>query len=200
MKWCSWMCGSRSKRRMWSLLSMPNQWHFIYTSLPTRVMSQDYFQASCLGTCYKSTSYALGLFMSPEKSSSSSTTSWIVGINWPSSPRFNGQCQGLSMAYCARSSSRKVKEGRRTALIFFLHLPYHPANPSSKTIQKLWHERGASLKGQPLFRCLTNDQGYDIPIDRLTIAWYRPSNLGNLLSYMKLSKRTGLKVSSYIKT
>ena len=94
----------------------------------------------------------------------------------------------------------KSKKGEGQHRRVFLHLPYHPANPSSQTIQKHWHERVARPKGQSPFRSLTNDQGYDILIDRLTVAWHRPPNLGNLLSYRKLSKRTGLKVSSYIKT
>jgi hypothetical protein len=96
---------------------------------------------------------------------------------------------------CAKS---KKGEGQRQRV--FLHLPYHPTNPSSKTIQKHWHKRVASPKGQPPFHRLTNDQGYNIPIGCLTIAWHRPPNLDNLLSYRKLSKRMGLKVSSYIKT
>jgi len=94
----------------------------------------------------------------------------------------------------------KSKKGEGQHRRVFLHLPYHPTNPSSKMIQKHWHECIASPKGHPPFHHLTNDQGYDIPIERLTIAWHRPLSLGNLLSYRKLSKRTGLKVSSYIKT
>ncbi len=60
-------------------------------------------------------------------------------------------------------------------------------------IQKLWYERVASPKSQPLFHRLTNNQGYSIPIKCLPIAWHRPPNLGNLLSYRKLSKQTGWK-------
>jgi hypothetical protein len=82
----------------------------------------------------------------------------------------------------------------------FLHLPYHPTNPSLTAIQKLWHDCVASPKGQPPLYCLTNNQGYNIPIERLTIAWHCPPNLGNLLSYRKLNKRMGLKVLFYIKT
>ena len=94
----------------------------------------------------------------------------------------------------------KSKKGEGKCQRVFLHLPYHPTNPSSKTIQKLWHKLAASPMGQPPFHHLTNDQGYVIPINRLMIAWHCPPNLGNLLSYRKLSKCTGLKVSSYIKT
>jgi hypothetical protein len=96
-----------------------------------------------------------------------------------------------------RARSKKETSHRRRV---FLHLPYHPANPSSKTIQKLWASRVANPQGQPSFSSLTNESGYNIPIERLTIAWHRPPNLGNLLSYRKLHNRTGLKVSSFIKT
>jgi hypothetical protein len=47
---------------------------------------------------------------------------------------------------------------------------------------------------------LTNQQGYDVPIEQLTNAWHHPTNLGNLLSYRKLENRTGLNLSSFIKT
>ncbi len=52
----------------------------------------------------------------------------------------------------------------------FLHLPYHPANPSSKVIQKLWTSNVASPQGQTPLHWVTNEKGYDIPIERLTIA------------------------------
>jgi len=129
--------------------------------------------------------------------------SWVS--NGPAHPTLstsNGQRQGLAYLrctaldhLCAKSKKGEGQHGR-----VFLHLPYHPANPSSNTIQQHMHKCIANPNGQPPFHRLTNDQGYDILIDRLTIAWHRPPNLGNLLSYRKLSKRTGLKVSSYIKT
>jgi hypothetical protein len=93
--------------------------------------------------------------------------------------------------------SRKATDGRRQV---FLHLPYHPANPPSKVIQRLWHNLvvvGTPPGYLPLNK-LTNWQGYDIPINRLTIAWHCPPNLANLLSYRKLEHHTGLKVSSFL--
>jgi hypothetical protein len=96
-----------------------------------------------------------------------------------------------------RAKSKKETAHRRRV---FLHLPYHPSNPSSKSIQKMWAERVANPPDQPSFSCLTNEKGYNISIEQLTIAWHRPPNLGNLLSYRKLNNRTGLKVSSFIKT
>jgi len=95
---------------------------------------------------------------------------------------------------CAKS--KKETDHRRQ---IFLHLPYHPSNPSSKTIQKMWTKKVANPPNQPPLHCLTNEKGYNIPIKKLTIAWHRPPNLGNLLSYRKLNNRTGLKVSAFIK-
>ncbi len=54
----------------------------------------------------------------------------------------------------------------------FLHLPYHPANPSSKSIQKLWCDMVATPNGQTPLHCLTNRQGYNVPIEQLTITWH----------------------------
>ncbi len=91
-------------------------------------------------------------------------------------------------------SKKKEAHHRRV----FLHLPYHPANPSSKVIQKLWASNMASPHGQTPLHQVPNKQGYDIPIERLTIAWHRLPNLSNLLSYRKLNYCMGLKVSSFL--
>ena len=61
-----------------------------------------------------------------------------------------------------RAKSKKETAHRRRV---FLHLPYHPSNPSSKTIQKLWASRVANPQGQPSFSSLTNERGYTIPIE-----------------------------------
>jgi hypothetical protein len=96
-----------------------------------------------------------------------------------------------------RAKSRKDTAHHRGV---FLHLPYHLANPSSKSIQKLWCDLVAMPNGQTTLHFLTNQQGYDVPIKQITIAWHHPPNLGNLLSYRKLENRTGLKVSPFVKT
>ena len=109
-----------------------------------------------------------------------------------------------AMAYLKRSSSTleqlrmKSRKDIASHRQIFLHLPYHPANPSPKAIQRLWyHLVGTPLGNLPLNK-LTNWQGYDFPIDKLTIAWHRSPNLANVLLYRKLEHRTGLKVSSFL--
>jgi hypothetical protein len=81
----------------------------------------------------------------------------------------------------------------------FLHLPYHPANPSSKTIQKLWLSQVATPWDQPPLSRLTNKQGYSIPIERLTIACAHPTWATFCPTGNHITAR-GLKVSSFIKT
>ena len=104
--------------------------------------------------------------------------------------------QRTALEHLLAKSKKETAHRRRV----FLHLPFHPSNPSPKAIQKLWAERVANPPNQTPLNCLTNEQGYNIPIEQLTIAWHRPPNLGNLLSYRKLNNRTGLKVSSFVKT
>jgi len=69
----------------------------------------------------------------------------------------------------------------------FFHIPYHPANPSSTVVQKLWRQHVSMPPNQKKLSELTNDMGYPIPISKLTIAYSRAPNLGNLLSYRKLN-------------
>jgi hypothetical protein len=79
-------------------------------------------------------------------------------------------------------------------------LPHALGQWVDETLESLWRDVVATPKGHTPLHCLTNQQGYDVPIERLTITWHHPPNLGNLLSYRKLENCTGLKVLSFIKT
>ena len=50
------------------------------------------------------------------------------------------------------------------------------------------------------FSELKNQEGRKIPLEKLTVCYSTHPNLGSLLSYRKICKRTGLKVSSYLET
>ena len=91
--------------------------------------------------------------------------------------------------YHARSKEEKKKEARRNV---YYHLPFHPQNPPSSEIQRQWRRHVWS----PPQSCWRFDQL--APISRMIVCYHRPPNLGNLLSYRKLCKRKGLKVSSYL--
>ncbi len=81
----------------------------------------------------------------------------------------------------------------------FLHLPFHPDDPESYKIQKIWHD--TVVKPSPWTKSLEELQN---PVDRskpeikrMIIAYRRTLNLGNLLSARKLDQ-LGPPVSSYL--
>ena len=78
----------------------------------------------------------------------------------------------------------------------YLHVPYHPNNPSSSTIQSLWRMHVAAPTGELPLNMMHSNSGAEIPVDQLTIAFHRAPNLGNLLSYRKIAHQTGSNVSS----
>lgn len=69
------------------------------------------------------------------------------------------------------------------------HFPYNPADPDSSAIQRAWRstilDPDRPSLGPPI-RQIKKRYG-TIPIDRLIVAYHRPPNLGNLLSYRKLA-------------
>jgi hypothetical protein len=68
----------------------------------------------------------------------------------------------------------------------FFHLKYHPANPPASEIQRMWRRHILTPhRATPLYH-LRNKDGYQINIRKLTIAYSRAPNLGNLLSCRKL--------------
>ena len=100
-----------------------------------------------------------------------------------------------SPAYRKRKKLEKMEAGRRRV---FLHLPYHPQNPPARVIQDLWRRLVLAPPGKTPLNHLKNYFGYKVPIDQMVIAYSRPPNLSNLLSYRKIDKLSGPKVSSYL--
>ena len=92
---------------------------------------------------------------------------------------------------------RKLAKERANNKIF-LHLKYHPCDPPSPVLQRLWRRCVLHPPGKPHLTCLQNQFGERLPINRLVIAYGRHQNIGNLLSYRNISKRPGPKVSSYL--
>jgi hypothetical protein len=79
----------------------------------------------------------------------------------------------------------------------FLHLQYHPQDPTRQTIQQLWASTVAKPPGKTPLMEIKNINGHKTGLDRLTIAYSRPQNLRNKLSVRKIHGR-GMNVSSYI--
>jgi len=57
----------------------------------------------------------------------------------------------------------------------------------------------AEPQGEKPINKMKNYRGAEILIDQLIIVYHRAPNLGNLLTYRKIEKRTGSKVSSFCK-
>ena len=110
---------------------------------------------------------------------------------------FDNATSYMSMTLDQRVARKKAKVGRSDERIF-LHIPYHPQNPSSGSVQQLWRDLIHSPPGEKTLNQLKNHFGHRVPVKRLIVAYRRNLNLANLNSYRKLSSRTGLKVSSFI--
>ena len=90
----------------------------------------------------------------------------------------------------------KKKEASRNQV--FYKLTFHPGDPDSAIIQRLWRSCVLQPPGKPHLSKLRNQFGDLVKIDRLCIAYSRHLNIGNLLSYRKICNRPGPKVSSFI--
>lgn len=81
----------------------------------------------------------------------------------------------------------------------FLHLEYNPANPSSRDLQRVWRNSFITIDTDPRrITTLPNHEGNPLQFDRLIVAYSRPPNLGNLLSYRRLSSTPYFQASSMI--
>ena len=72
----------------------------------------------------------------------------------------------------------------------FLHLQYHLANPPTSVIQKLWRRHVLTPPNETPLSDLRNRYGQRVNIRKLTVAYSRVPNLGNLLSCRKLQPST----------
>jgi hypothetical protein len=85
----------------------------------------------------------------------------------------------------------------------FFHLQYHPPDSPSSVIQQAWKDKVAIPRhSQPLASlpiCSRKERGKTKPFkfDRLIVCYSRQPNLGNLLSYRKITNASGPPVSSY---
>ena len=109
----------------------------------------------------------------------------------------NNAISYLSQTQEQRDTIKQAKVGKSDERIF-LHIPYHPQNPSSGFVQNIWRNLVLSPPGKENLNQLTNWENHHVPIKRLIIAYHRNPNLANLNSYRKLSLRTGLKPSTFI--
>jgi hypothetical protein len=81
---------------------------------------------------------------------------------------------------------------------FYLHVHYHPADPPSSAIQRLFRSTVHSPPGEPPLPALRNLHNIPLNVDRLTVAYHRPPNLANLLAPRKIRTHPGAPVSAFL--
>jgi hypothetical protein len=77
------------------------------------------------------------------------------------------------------------------------HIEYHPMILPARARQSAWKNTIANPTNKIPLSEINGNHGVVCGIDRLIVAYHRPPNLSNLLSYRKL-KHTGPPVSSYL--
>ena len=80
----------------------------------------------------------------------------------------------------------------------FFHLEYHPYSPPSYLLQEIWKRHIFHPPYEKVLTSVVNNIGKDIEIEKMIIAYSRPRNLGNLLSYRNLHSSNGPPVSSIL--
>jgi hypothetical protein len=80
----------------------------------------------------------------------------------------------------------------------FLHLPYHPDDPSSTTVQRLFRQHLLNPPDEPPLPELCNLLDRSIGTNRLIVAYHRPNNLRNLLFPRVFRELDNRPVSTFI--
>ena len=94
---------------------------------------------------------------------------------------------------------KTVNEEEALKTRIFLHLEYHPNNPKAYELQQLWQDCIIQPPADSHLSDVSNLHGNQVELNKMTVAYSRPQNLGNLLSSRNLHLTTGPPVSSYRK-
>jgi uncharacterized protein (UPF0335 family) len=95
------------------------------------------------------------------------------------------------------SPREKLLEDPDEKRIFF-HLPFHPMDPPSNVIQKLFRDELLSPPNCTPLPDIPNHLKAKLRTNRLIVAYHRPPNLGNLMSPRIINAEKGPPVSAYL--
>jgi hypothetical protein len=112
-------------------------------------------------------------------------------------PLFNSAVTYLTPVQTSPSAGKKRTTSTTKTSPIFLHVPYHPRDPASTQLQRLFRDTLFVPANEPPLGRLRNRDGARVPVSRLIVAYHRPRNLGNLLSPRRLDT-FGIAVSSFI--
>ncbi|KAL3796723.1 hypothetical protein ACHAWO_003198 [Cyclotella atomus] len=79
----------------------------------------------------------------------------------------------------------------------FLHLKFHPSDPQSREIQRIWREQVLQPEGETPLPEMENIDGVQVGLNKLVIAYSRPLNLKNRFSVRDIDGR-GESVSKHL--
>jgi hypothetical protein len=99
----------------------------------------------------------------------------------------------------AQTSRCKPSEDDQEKRIY-LHLEYHPYDPSSRDLQRLFRERLQSPVNEPEFSTLCNGDSVPNGITRMIVAFRRPPNLKNALFPRRFREVLNAPASSFART
>eukprot|EP00956_Cyclotella_meneghiniana_P014720 scaffold22143_cov41-Cyclotella_meneghiniana.AAC.11 len=88
----------------------------------------------------------------------------------------------------------KWKQSRKQV---FFHLQYHPEDPQTREIQKLWRDLVSDPPGETPLCNLTNGSQDRVGISKLVVVYSRPLNLRNRFTVCDIHCR-GKPVSEYL--
>ena len=79
----------------------------------------------------------------------------------------------------------------------FLHLQFHPNDPQSRDIQRIWREQILQPEGETPLPEMENTDGVQVGLNKLVVAYSRPLNLKNRFSVRDIDGR-GKSVSEHL--
>ena len=97
----------------------------------------------------------------------------------------------------AEKEARRQKKLLESQSQIYFHLQFHPEDPPSRDIQKLWKEHVANPSGDVPLQWMENHRGDQVGFSKLVVAYSRPLNLRNRFSVRNIDGR-GRNVSSYL--
>jgi hypothetical protein len=101
----------------------------------------------------------------------------------------------ISKAHSKRATATDSDDDEKRC---FLHLTYHPQDPSSQSIQKIFRKTLLKPHGEPALPDLCSFKGARLETNRMIVAYHRPNNLKNLLFPRTLREPDGKPASSFI--
>ena len=95
----------------------------------------------------------------------------------------------------AKTQNPKIKPTKMFTFTF--HVTFHPSHPN-KEVKDAWRSIVAFPPDKEPLSNLQTNVGFRIPVERFVMCYHKAHNLGSLLSYRKIDKRQGPKLSSYM--